>query len=437
MIIMVGVFVQSFFQKCNKIVPYYICKHMVVTVFNLLLSERQVIPNEMPTYVEKRKRRSVDPYTLQDKFLATAITDRRSPRIRMRAKRSVVSKVKPLHMTHKLVAKRSVDSASLKKRMLDRPFYERYQGEKRHLRHKRDLFDQGMYDRMHRILNRKENTNKGNCRQKPDFELFLPGDAGYNVERAFEAEGRTALRLAHFLCDFLQNVDEYEEFGSLKGDKRLNETHLFGEVLANVMSNYKVISSGVFFDRYKFRMSPPENNTDPRFVKGITREFFGPMAWRIQTENDGLDTFKSMDFAGRKEYYTDERWFRDMKARWQTNFVALKQYTAKPMIRSDPNGTSLVRWEHYPLRYYAPKYEHGEWLRPEFKCRNRKYENYVAQDEWIDDWVVTYVVPFFGSNDLKTRLEFQYVLYSLEKYLLHWYFASFKIRFHVDILKRN
>ena len=66
------------------------------------------------------------------------------------------------------------------------------------------------------------------------------------------------------------------------------------------------------------------------------------------------------------------------------------------MVRSDPNGTSLVRWEHYPLRYHAPVYEHGEWLRPTFKC-----------DGLVDEWVVTYVAPFFGMNPLKTQLEFQ------------------------------
>jgi hypothetical protein len=71
--------------------------------------------------------------------------------------------------------------------------------------------------------------------------------------------GRTALRLAHFLSDFLQNVDEYEQFGSMDGDRRLNETHVFGEVIANVISNFKIVGSGVFFDRYSFRMSPPQD----------------------------------------------------------------------------------------------------------------------------------------------------------------------------------
>lgn len=365
----------------------------------LQVEELMVPPNEMPSFVE-RKRRSA---SLQDRFLDLISPSDSSPRVSptealsdsesTRQKRSTSRKVK------KLVAKRSAIK-SIRERMQERRFIPRYQGEKRFMRHKRDLFDQELYARMEKILYRKQNTNKGNCRTKPDYELFLPGDAGYGAERQFEGEARTALRLSHFLCDFLQNIDEYEEFGSVRGDKRLNETHILGEVLANVMSNFKILGSGAFFDRYKFRMSPPENNTDPRFVHGITREFFGPFAYtHTAADTDGTEKFRAVDYAGFKAPYTQQRWFRDMKARWQTNFEGLEQYTAKPMVRSDPNGTSLVRWEHYPLRYFAPKYEHGEWLRPTFKC-----------DGMVDEWVVTYVAPFFGMNPLKTRLEFHGVV---------------------------
>jgi hypothetical protein len=171
---------------------------------------------------------------------------------------------------------------------------------------------------------------------------------------------------------------------------------VFGEVIANVISNFKIVGSGVFFDRYSFRMSPPINNTDPRYSNGITREFFGPYAW-VKNQGSGIVLdFKAEDFAGHEKFYTDEAWFRNMKARWQTNFVMLKKFTLKPMIRSDPAGTSLIRFEHYPLNFYAPTYEQGEWLRPEFKC-----------DKRVMDWVVTYVVPFFGLDSLKSKLEFK------------------------------
>ncbi|XP_069124223.1 uncharacterized protein [Argopecten irradians] len=345
----------------------------------LPVEELQVIPNEMPTFVQRRRKRST--LVAKKSTLFNIITSQQSPRV-------------------KLVARRAVPKDSMKEKLRNRRHIPRYEGQSKKVRNKRDLFDADRRVKMDKILLRKAQTNSGNCKTKMPYELFLPGDVAFGVEKQFEAQGRTALRLAHFLSDFLQNVDEYENFGSMTGDRRLNETHLFGEVIANVMSDFKILGSGVFFERYKFRMSPPINNTDPRFTNGIVREFFGPYAWRKQTKTgDGLDEFFAVDSAGYSRYYTDEVWYRTIKSRWQTNFHSLIKYTAKPMVRSDVNGTSLVRFEYYPIQYYAPKYEHGEWLRPEFKC-----------DDRVMDWVVTYVVPFFGFNELKTMLEFKGVV---------------------------
>jgi len=60
--------------------------------------------------------------------------------------------------------------------------------------------------------------------------LHLPGDVGYNVEKEFSSQARVALRLSHFLSNFLQNVDLYEEYGNLRGDRLLNIEQVFGEV---------------------------------------------------------------------------------------------------------------------------------------------------------------------------------------------------------------
>ena len=68
------------------------------------------------------------------------------------------------------------------------------------------------------------------------------------------------------------------------------------------------------------------------------------------------------------------------------------------VARSDYSGTSAIRFEYYPLTYQAATYEDGEWLRPEFKCDGR-----------VNYWVVSYLAPFFGKNDLKTRIEFKSV----------------------------
>ena len=89
--------------------------------------------------------------------------------------------------------------------------------------------------------------------QKDTIRIFyVLGDVSYNVDKLFSSQARTALRLSHFLSNFLQNVDKYEEYGNLRGDKLLNIELIFGEVLANVMGDLKIKGSGVFFDIDKF-----------------------------------------------------------------------------------------------------------------------------------------------------------------------------------------
>jgi len=365
----------------------------------LTVQDRVVIPTVMPSYV--RKKRSV--LKAIDLFKSQVDLIGKCPRLNNRMRRSLIPayqsirdevarKVKEEEKAHPKV--------TMKKRHTAR---QKPPPSTAHSRRKREAVDEQSVNRMLKILERFQQTTKENCKTKKAYELYLPGDAGYGTNWQFEGQGRTALRLAHFLSNFLQNVEEYEEFGNLRGDRRLNETQIFGEVIANVMADWKIVGAGVFFDRYKFRMSPPVNNTDPRFVSGITREFFGPYAWRMKTSDiggiGGADYFRAMDFAGLDEYYTDESWFRNMKARWATNFVHLKKFTAKPLIRSDVKGSSLVRFEYYPYTYVAAEYEDGEWLRPQFRCDGR-----------VDSWVMTYLAPFFGLDDLKERIEFKGVV---------------------------
>ena len=85
--------------------------------------------------------------------------------------------------------------------------------------------------------------------------------------------------------------------------------HLFGEVIANVMGNFKIYSAGVFFDRYQFE------NQD-----GTKRELFGPWAYKKQGGYYAIDT------AGLAKPYTDADWFQTVKGRWSTNTVGLKKY---------------------------------------------------------------------------------------------------------------
>ena len=105
----------------------------------------------------------------------------------------------------------------------------------------------------------------------------------------------------------LQNTAPTENFGNLLGGGRLHVEHLFGEVIANVMGNFKIYSAGVFFDRYQFE------NQD-----GSKRELFGPWAYR----KDG--GYYAIDTAGMATRYTDEDWYQAVKARWATNTAGLR-----------------------------------------------------------------------------------------------------------------
>lgn len=272
----------------------------------------------------------------------------------------------------------------------------RYKRDTVHIRRKRQSFDQEGYDRMMRILNHKDSVTEDNCHEFKESDLYLPGDVGYNVENAFSSQARVALRLSHFLSNFLQNVDLYEEYGNLRGDRLLNTEQIFGEVLANTMGDLMIKGSGVFFDIDKFH--GPD---------GMSREFFGPYSWRFEETHKtaGPDSnvanihFRAIDYAGFPEPYISEPWFKNVKERWQSNTYGLTRFIEKPMIRSDVNGTSLVKFELFPLYFRAPKEEDGLWSEPYFDC-----------DGYVNEWIVTYSVPFFGLNSVHTDIEFKGVV---------------------------
>lgn len=102
------------------------------------------------------------------------------------------------------------------------------------------------------VLERKNRITRENCHRFHDDDLHLSGDVAYLVEEQFSPQARSALRLAHFLSDFLQNVDKNDDWGAIRGDSLMNVELVFAEVLSNVMADLRVKGSGVFFDRDKF-----------------------------------------------------------------------------------------------------------------------------------------------------------------------------------------
>ncbi|KAK7115191.1 uncharacterized protein [Littorina saxatilis] len=241
------------------------------------------------------------------------------------------------------------------------------------------VFDQQAFNRMMRIFRHKEAVTSKTCHTMAPHNLIMAGDVAYGAKKQFEPEARTGLRLSHFLSNFLQNTDAAENFGNLRGGGRLHEEHMFGEVIANVMGNFKIYSAAVYFDRYSWETQD-----------GTKRELFGPWAYKKE------GSFYVIDTAGMPTRYVDEEWFQAVKGRWATNFQGLKTYKMRPMIRSDPNGTSSIRHEYFPMRYKAPTYQAGYWTRPHFRC-----------DGKVDAWVMTYLSPFFGLDTFKRKLVFR------------------------------
>lgn len=251
--------------------------------------------------------------------------------------------------------------------------------QKYHSRFRRSLIDEKSIFKIQRLFKKISSITSENCVNVAPENLLLPGDVGYGVSTQFEFQARTALRLAHFLSNYLQNADPNEHFGYHKGGSRLIPQHIFGEVVANVMADFRIMSSGVFFDKYIFK----ESETS-------VKELFGPFAFRQR----GL--YRAVDSAGLQTPYTEKDWFLKSKQRWKLNTFGLKTYKMRAHVRTDFNGTSNIPFEYYPMRYKAPMLKDGFWTRPYFRC-----------DGLVNKWVVTYVVPFFGVDELRTTIIFK------------------------------
>ena len=245
-------------------------------------------------------------------------------------------------------------------------------------RHRRSLIDDKAVERIRQLFARVQSIFPSNCMNKPKWHLKLPGDVAYGVETQFEPQARTALRLSHFLSNYLQNANPLETFGVHRGGRNLHQGLIFGEVLANVMADFRIMSSGVFFDSNLFL----EDN-------GEYKELFGPWAFRRK------GNYFAIDRAGEPDSYIHTEWFQKAKQRWRSNTSGLKTYYTRAHIRSDINGTSSIPFAYYPMRYKAPAMSDGFWTRPYFRC-----------DGHVDKWVITYVVPFFGLDNLQTSVIF-------------------------------
>lgn len=160
----------------------------------------------------------------------------------------------------------------------------------------------------------------------------MPSGVSYGAEVQFEMEGRVALRLAHFLSAYYQNNIVGELYGNLKVNNLivtvmvystyknyvnthlsfqsgapLNRFELFGEVYANVLSSFQIVSSGIFFDYQAF--------VDH---EGTTWDLFAPFAYKPTMANQVAEAIDMSALSYRN--YTEQSWFRILKV------VYLKYY---------------------------------------------------------------------------------------------------------------
>ncbi|OWA51659.1 hypothetical protein BV898_16134 [Hypsibius exemplaris] len=223
--------------------------------------------------------------------------------------------------------------------------------------------------------------NSDNCHHFPQEFLSLHGDVAYGKERQFDNQAQTALRLAHFISAFHQVVDSKEIFFERLADQPLNEHQLFAEVLANVMGDMRVLSSGLYYETGKFG----------------GQVHFAPTAHRTSRNARAFYAEDQASFvADRSRSYLNQQWYKAVRERWKASpATRLTQFATRMRIRGDKKGSYSTKYDHYPQQYFAPVQSDGHWSAPYFNCHGQ-----------IKEWVLTYAVPFFGFDKIREELQF-------------------------------
>ncbi|RWS29076.1 uncharacterized protein B4U80_10938 [Leptotrombidium deliense] len=234
----------------------------------------------------------------------------------------------------------------------------------------------------------KKEITEANCneikRTMPE-KLVLRGDVSFGKEDRFENQARMAMRLANFISAFLQVINPEEVFAEFRvPDRSLTADQIIGEVVSVVIGDLDILGCGVAFDRNKF----------PNYT------LFAPYAYRIERKTD---TYFVDDLSRRREraddFYLYQNSFDILKTRWSSNIDDLQTYTSKVNIRFNSSGLSSIHYDVYPLQYKAAEMKHGYWSSPFFDCSG-----------FHKKWILSYSVPFFGYDKIKSNLEFKGVV---------------------------
>ncbi|PAA76402.1 hypothetical protein BOX15_Mlig029453g2 [Macrostomum lignano] len=256
-------------------------------------------------------------------------------------------------------------------------------------------FDADRFKAATQLISFTASVTPENCAAKTPQQLELPGEAGYGADTSFQVQARSALRLAHFLSAFSQNVNPDEVYGPFYSDKHLNRDQLFGEAFANVMSDGWIRSAGIYYDREAF--------WDPLLKRRI--EYFGPTAFKLASDDTGDQKQRQLSFVAEdaagwplERAYFERDWFRILKQRWASNTYGLETFVNKPYVRTDLNGTGSKPFQRYPLYYRAPRFADMYWSKPYFDCNRNRDPN----SRHVNDWVITVAAPFFGYSEQRS-----------------------------------
>ncbi len=238
------------------------------------------------------------------------------------------------------------------------------------------------------LLHHKETLTEECCETYSRQQRSLPLGTAYGASDQFLPQAQKAVRLAHFLSAFQQAQlpPEPRRRGrrhSPTDDPPLHVDLLFGEVVAAVMSDRRIIASGIFYDQGRYIDQD-----------GQESELFGPYAYK--STPDDIETVQAVDKVADEPPYTSEPWFQDLRDIWIASTEGLESYRQRPIIRSDVAGSDVKEHHYYPIDYHAATIQDGIWTEPFYPC-----------DDRVNDFVLVYSVPFFGVYDVSFEVEFR------------------------------
>ena len=114
-------------------------------------------------------------------------------------------------------------------------------------------------------------------------------------------------------------VDPKEVFpGTRVVDPPLTEDQMIGEALAMVMGNSRLWGAGIYFDTAQF----------------TNRTYFAPYAYKTKLNTRKFHVEDLARINSPDKVYTNNKWFKQLKARWGNFYDDLEKHWLKMWFRS-------------------------------------------------------------------------------------------------------